>query len=122
MLKSNLEILDYVHSCPNHTVDADTLAAFIGDSAERRLSDLFHDNLLARSSNWYSDGPVIYSLSGKGFDLLAQNEQERQRRADDEARNERHRLEANPRPPEIVVTCLSAPSSAPSLALSPRWC
>ena len=94
MLKSNLEILEYVHSCPNHSVDADTLAAFIGDSAERRLSDLFHDSLLARSSNWYSDGPVVYSLSGKGFDLLARNEQERQRRADDEARDERHRLEA----------------------------
>lgn len=85
MLKSNLEILEYVHSCPNHSVDADTLAAFIGDSAERRLSDLVHGGLLARSSNWYGDGPVVYSLSGKGFDLLAQTQHANQQRAQDRA-------------------------------------
>ncbi|MBE5774430.1 MAG: hypothetical protein E7337_10930 [Clostridiales bacterium] len=85
MLKSNLEILEYVHSCPNHSVDADTLAAFIGDSAEKRLSDLYHENLLARSSNWYGDGVVVYSLSGKGFDLLAKTHQTNQQRAQDRA-------------------------------------
>ena len=85
MPKSNVEICEFVYNQPDHRVNAETLAAFIGESAERRLSDLYHENLLARSSNWYGDGSIVYSLSGKGFDLLAQTQQAYQQRAQDRA-------------------------------------
>ena len=85
MPKSNVEICEFVYDQPDHRAYAETLVAFIGDSAERRLSDLVHESLLARSSNWYGDGSIVYSLSGKGFDLLAQTQQAYQQRAQDRA-------------------------------------
>lgn len=121
MLKSNEEILEYVCSCPDHSADAVTLAAYIGDSAERRLADLYRDGLLSRASNWYGDGSVVYSLTGKGFDLLARGQQLRQQRAQDradqaayEARAEHHadRLADRNRRTMIVSGIISAIVSA----------
>lgn len=94
MLKTNLEILEFVNARPGHAADADALAAFIGDAADARLSDLLHAGLLRRSANWYASGPVVYTLTGSGFDSLARGQQQRQQRSDDRADQAAHEARA----------------------------
>ena len=98
MLKSNLDILSFIDSQPERAVALDALKAYIGDNADRRVSDLVHDHVLRCDSNWYGDGPAVCSLGFRGDELLAVHQQAEQQARDDrayyEAQEERHRQEA----------------------------
>ena len=98
MPKSNIEILSFIDSQPGSTVEIDALKAFIGENAERRVSDLVHDHVLRCDADWFSGDPALCSLGHRGDELLAAHQQveenARQDRAYYEAQEERHRHEA----------------------------
>ena len=98
MSKSNIDILSFVDSQPGRAIEIDALNAYIGDNAERRVSDLVHDHVLKCDSDWYGSGPAILSLDSRGDELLAAHQQAEQQARDNrsyyEAQEERHRQEA----------------------------
>ena len=74
------------------------LKSFIGDNADRRVSDLVHDHVLRCDADWFGPGPALCSLGFRGDELLAAHQQVEQKARDDrayyEAHEERHRLES----------------------------
>lgn len=101
MLKTDIEILEFIHGQPGHAADYDILRSFIGENAERRLSDLVHARLLKYDPHWNDNRSTTYALAAKGEALLAEHlqnvEKAIQRRADEDAEKERDRLQAKTR-------------------------
>lgn len=85
MVKSDVEILEFVDSHPGHAVDGDALRAFIGENAERRAHDLVRAQQLHVESDWFGDGRRVYILGPVGENLLAQHRQELEKLAEDVA-------------------------------------
>lgn len=98
MPKTDIEILSFVDSSPEHQADAYALRGFIGENADRRISDMLASRLLKVDLNWFSDRPAIYSLDASGDRLLADHQQrlddEIHRRADQQTEKEIDRLHA----------------------------
>lgn len=87
MLKTDLEILEYIKGHPDHRVIADDLRAFVGVDADRRLYQMKSAGLIRYHAHWYDDAPAAYGLDARGEDLLATHEKEqeeaRQRKAEE---------------------------------------
>ena len=98
MPRANIDILSFIYSRPGCAVELDALKSYIGDNADRRVSDLVHDHVLKCDSNWYGAGPAVCSLGHRGDELLAAHQQAEQQAREDrayyEAQEERHRHEA----------------------------
>lgn len=85
MIKSDVEILEFIDSSSGHAVDGDALRAFIGENAERRAHDLVRAQQLRVESDWFGDGRRVYTLGPVGENLLAQHRQDLEKLAEDVA-------------------------------------
>lgn len=93
MPKTDIEILEFIYNQPNHAASPVDLRSFIGENANRRISDLVHAKKIRSTASWLDDTPEMYVLDVEGEKLLAahrqQIDQARQHEADRKAEADR---------------------------------